>query len=141
MPLGLYCGASLGRVEPPCATPAIHLPSDDIIMPSSVLVADVGGADDLAGGSLVRSMTVSMPLALGSPQARHHGGLAVGRDRHRVGSRRHVERGRFSVIASPPSLTTATLPSPLRVATPVLPSGDTAMWLTSAAAVHQSVRS
>ena len=34
MPLGLNCGASLGRVEPPWATPATHLPSFDIMAPS-----------------------------------------------------------------------------------------------------------
>ena len=45
----------------------------------------------------------------------------------------------FSVTESGPSLTTATLASPLRVATPVVPSGDTATWLSSAAAGTRSM--
>jgi hypothetical protein len=58
----------LGRVDPACATPAIHLPSDDIIMPSSDSWPMSAVPTILPGGVLVRSMTVSTPLPLGSPR-------------------------------------------------------------------------
>ena len=49
----------------------------------------------LPGGVLVRSMTRQHAVALGIAETAHHGRLAVGRHRRRIGPRRHVDRGCF----------------------------------------------